>query len=161
MDRLAKLQFLGPLTLFLAVVAAESASYFLAAYPTSETLWYINLKLFGIFQQSHYVLSDFVAIPNAQFILIAMPIFMVACYGIIRNQTLPLAIASNLSFLYAAFLALSWYRIERLPSLLASLAPNAMPSGPTLYTLSVLLGASLVSSVVSHLIYFYAIRARA
>ena len=161
MTRLGQLQLLGPVASFLAVVAAESAAYALAAIPTSETLWYVNLKLFGIFQKSHYVVSDFIAVPASQLVFIALPIFALACYGSARNRTLPLAIASNLSFVYASFLAFSWFRIERLPLLQASLAPIAIPSGATLFTLSVLLGCSLLSFVVSHLLYLCRICAKA
>jgi hypothetical protein len=161
MNRPATLQLLGPLTLFLMGLAAESAAYALAADPTSETLWYVNLKLFGVFQRSHYVLSDFLGVPWSQFIVVTLPIFVIAGYGYVRRRMLPLAVASNLSLLYALFLGFSWYRIERPPSLLASLAPIAIPSGSTLSMLSVLLGASLVSFVVSHLVYFRAIRAEA
>src|SRR5437588_481729 len=119
MQRLARRQTLGPAVLFLARVAGESAVDALAAMPTSETLWYLNLRLFGIFQRSHYLLSDFIRIPASQLILIALPIFVVACYGFIRNRKLPLAIASNLSFTYASFLVFSWYRVELLPSVQA------------------------------------------
>jgi len=161
MTRLGRLQLLGPVASFLAVVAAESAACALAAVPTSETLWYVNLTLFGIFQKSHYVVSDFIAVPASQLLFIALPIFALACYGSARNRTLPLAIASNLSFVYASFLAFSWYRIERLPLLQASLAPIAIPSGATLFTLSVLLGCSLLSFLVSHLLYLCRICAKA
>ena len=93
-----------------------------------------------------------IPVPGAQLIFVALPILAIACYGVIRGRTLPLAIASNFSFLYAAFLVFSWYRIERPPSLQASLAPIAIPSGPTLYTLSILVGCSLLSFLVSHLL---------
>ena len=92
MPRLVKLQLLGPLTVFIAVLAAETAVCALAANPTSETLWYINLKLFGIFQKSHYIMSDLTTVPGSQLIFIALPIFATSCYGVFRNQTLPLAI---------------------------------------------------------------------
>jgi hypothetical protein len=161
MNRPAALQLLGPLTLFLAGLAAASAAYALTVHPASETLWYVNLKLFGIFQRGNYVLSDFIGAPWSQFVVVTLPIFLMAGYGYVRRRMLPLAVASNLSLLYAVFLGFSWYRIERPPSLLASLAPIAIPSGSTLSMLSVLLGASLVSVVVSHLVYFRAIRAEA
>jgi hypothetical protein len=161
MNRPAALQLLGPVTLFLACLAAESAAYALAAHPASETLWYVNLNLFGVFQRSHYVLSDFIAVPCAQLVVIALPIIVMAGYGYLRERPLLLAIAGNLSLVYAVFLGFSWYRIERPPSLLASAAPIAIPSGPTLSTWSVLLAASLVSCVVSHLVYFRAIRTKA
>jgi hypothetical protein len=105
-------------------------------------------------------LSDFIPLPCAQLVVITLPIILMADYGYLRERPLLLAIASNLSLVYAVFLGFSWYRIERPPSLLASSAPIAIPSGSTLSTLSVLLAASLVSFVVSHLVYFRAIRAK-
>ena len=56
-----------------------------------------------------------IPVPGAQLIFVALPILAIACYGVIRGRTLPLAIASNFSFLYAAFLGFSWYRIEGPP----------------------------------------------
>ncbi len=161
MNRLAKLQLLGPLALFLAVLAAESAVYALAVAPRSEWLWYVNLKLFVIFQRSHYILSDLTTVPGSQLIFIALPIFVAACYGFIRGRALPLALASNLSFAYAAFLLVSWNMVEKTASLQASLAVIVIPSGASFYTLSILLGCSVLSFVVSHLLYVYAIRAKA
>ena len=53
MNRLYKLQFLGPLTLFVATLSAELAARALAHAPASETFWYLNLRVFGLFQRSH------------------------------------------------------------------------------------------------------------
>jgi hypothetical protein len=161
MNRPAALQLLGPVTLFLAGLAAEGAAYALATHPASAILWYVNLNLFGIFQRSYYVLSDFIPVPCAQLVVIGLPIIVMAGYGYLRERPLLLAIASNLGLVYEVFLGFSWYWIERPPSLLASSAPIAIPSGSTLSTLSVLLAASLVSFVVSHLVQFRAIRAKA
>jgi hypothetical protein len=161
MHRLARLQILGPLAVFFASAGAESAAYALAVDPSSETLWYVNLGLFGVFRQSHYVLSDHASMPGAQLVLIALAIFATAVFALIRERRLALAIASNLSLLYAAFLAFSWYRIVRLPFLQVSSAPVAIPIGPTLCTLSIVLGCALLSFFVSHLLYVAAIRAEA
>src|SRR6266576_1233195 len=151
MNRLAKLQLIGPLALFLTVASAEWAVYALAQDPTSELLWYINLKLFGIFQRSHYVLSDVTTVPASQLIFIALPIFLMACYGLARKRALALAIASNLSFMYAGFVFVSWNVIEK-SSLQASLSLMVIPSDAGRYTLAILFSSSLVSFVVSHLL---------
>src|SRR5262245_29276460 len=103
MSRMVKLQLIGPIVIFLTVAAAECAVYALAQDPTSELLWYVNLKLFGIFQRAHYVLSHVTTIPGSQFLFVALPIFAMACYGLMYRRSLALALASNLSFAYAAF----------------------------------------------------------
>src|SRR3954454_16286741 len=100
MNRLAKFQLLGPVAWFLTVLAAEISVCALSLMPSSEALWFINVKLFLIFQRTYYIFSDVTGIPATQ-LLVALPISLLACYGFIRKQTLPLAVASNLSFCYA------------------------------------------------------------
>jgi|SRR5882757_2149017 len=160
MNRLAKLQLIGPCALFVAVLAAELATFALTQDPTSELVWYINLKLFGIFQRAHYILSDVTVLPASQLVFIAAPILALACYGFRRKQTLSLALASNLSFVYAGFLLYSWGASQRV-TMQVSLSPILVPSGPGLYTLLVILACSLLSFVVSHLNYVRTIRAKA
>src|SRR5258708_22780471 len=108
MNRLFKLQFLGPLALFVATACAELAARALSYAPGSEILWFVNLRLFGIFQRSYGVLSGFVAIDGFQLFGIALPIFLLACLGLAARSRLPIALASHLSLAYAAFLLLSW-----------------------------------------------------
>ena len=63
MNRLFKLQFLGPFALFSATLCAELAARALQYAPSSELLWFINLRMFGIFQrEATAVLSYFVPI---------------------------------------------------------------------------------------------------
>lgn len=164
MTRLAKIQLIGPLTLFLAVLGAETAAAALTYAPTSETLWFINLKLFGLFQRCHYVLSSHVDIQYLQ-LFIALPLFVIACLGLVFKNRLLLPVASNLSFIYVCFAAYAWYLVES-PSHAASLtdqiyqpAMMIMPTGPDLWMFLVLLCASLISFVASHLFYIRAVRA--
>jgi hypothetical protein len=159
MSRLAKLQLIGPLALFLSVLAAETAAYALSVLPSSKMLWFLNMELFLIFQRSQYLMGDLTTVPGAQLILFALPILLTACYGCWCGRALALALASNLSFAYVAFLLVSWNVIQNV-SRQTSVALVAIPSGPPLYTLSVLLGCSLPSLLVSHLLYFSAIRDR-
>ena len=65
MIRLFKLQFLGPLVVFVTTLCAELAARALAYDPSSELLWFVNLRLFGIFQRSYSVLGDAVRISRA------------------------------------------------------------------------------------------------
>lgn len=158
MTRLFKLQFLGPMALFIATLSAELAVGALAYAPSSELLWFVNLKMFGIFQRSYYLLSDVIAFPGLQLFGIALPLFLLACYGLVAKQRLALAVASNLSFGYAALLLYAWQIPGLPPATQASLGPVAVPTGAGFYVLIVILGTSLVSSAISHLIYLRAAR---
>jgi hypothetical protein len=48
MNRLFKLQFLGLLALFVAILCAELAARALSYAPGSEILWFGNLRMFTI-----------------------------------------------------------------------------------------------------------------
>src|SRR6478752_3683522 len=104
MNRLFKLQFLGPLALFVATLCAELAARALSNAPGSEVLWFVNLRMFGIFQRSYAALPESFAIEGFQLMGIALPILLLACYGLAARCRLPSAVASHLSFAYAAFL---------------------------------------------------------
>jgi hypothetical protein len=163
MMRLAKLQVVGPVCLFVAVLGAEGAAWALSHSPSSEILWFVNLRVFGIFQKSHYLLSSHVGIQYLQFFIV-MPMFVTACLGLVFNCRPLLPLASNLSFLYVAFLAYAWYLVESSPQA-ASLATASyhsaimtMPSGSDLCMFMALLAAALPSFAASHIAYFRAVR---
>jgi hypothetical protein len=156
MNRLFKLQFLGPLALFVATLSAELAARALSYAPGSEALWFVNLRLFGIFQRSYGVLREFVPIEGFQLFGIALPIFVLACVGLVGKSRLPIALASHLSLAYAAFLLLSWQPGVRTTQ--ASLGPIAVPPGAGLYVLAGILGTCMLSFAISHLLYLRAVR---
>jgi hypothetical protein len=157
MNRLTKLQLIGPLVLFAAVLAAEMAVYALSKFPSSALLWYLNLEVFGFFQRSYYVLDSRFGLPGFDLFFVAIPLLILGCVGIMCRQRLLLAISSNLSFVYAALLIYSWMQMQ--PRVLqASLDTIALPAGPDLYLVGVLLGASLLSFCISHFVYFRAVR---
>src|SRR5690349_22550927 len=108
MDRIFKLQFLGPLALFVATLCAELAACGLEYAPGSEFLWFVNLRMFGIFQRSFALLSEVIPISGFQLFGIALPIFALASFGLFAKSRLPLALATHLSAAYAAFLVISW-----------------------------------------------------
>jgi hypothetical protein len=163
MNRLFKLQFLGPLALFVATLSAEVAARALEYAPSFEFLWFINLRMFGIFQRSHallgYVASDlgYVASDGFQLFGIALPIFALACLGLASRSRLSLALATHLSVGFAAFLVLSW-QIGSPATRQASLGPIAVPTGAGFYVLATVVGACLLSFVLSHLVYLHAVR---
>ena len=168
MNRLGKLQLVGPATLMVAILASESAARALAYAPTSETLWYINLNIFGLFQKTRYYLYDYIPydlrnylpVVSAQLFFVIVPIFLVACLGLAFRKRLLVAVASNLSFVCTASLLFLWYTDER-QSQEASLVIVGALRGPNLYLLATLLGASLLSFLVSHLLYIREYRNRA
>ncbi|WP_024516326.1 hypothetical protein [Bradyrhizobium sp. Tv2a-2] len=157
MNRLFKLQFLGPFALFAATLCAELAARALEYDPGSELLWFINLRIFGIFQRSHAMLSGFVAIDGFQFFGLALPMFLLACLGLVAKSRLPFTVATHLSAAYAGFLVLSWQ--AGVPTTTqASLVSIAVPSGAGLYLMTTILGSCLLSFAVTHLLYFRAVR---
>jgi hypothetical protein len=164
MNRLFKLQFLGPLALFAAALSAELAARALQYAPSSELLWFINLKMFGIFQRSDAVLSYFVPIDGFQLFGLALPIFALACFGLAAKSRVPFTIATHLSVVYAWFLIISWQMF--VPNVTqASLGPitippgfGAVPSGVGLYVMATILGTCLLSFAITHLLYLRAVR---
>jgi hypothetical protein len=153
MNRLFRLQFLGPLALFTAALCAELAARALQYAPTSEILWFVNLRIFGIFQRSDALLSWVVEMDGFQFYGIVLPIFLLACLGLATKTRLPFTVATHCSVVYAALLVFAWQ--AGVPATRqASLVPIAVPTGPGLYLMAILLGTCLLSFVVTHLIYF-------
>jgi hypothetical protein len=157
MNRLFKLQFLGPLALFAATLCAELAARALQYAPSSELLWFINLRVFGIFQRSYAMLSYSGAIDGFQFFGVALPIFGLACFGLAAKSRLSFTVATHLSAAYAGFLVISWQ--AGVPTITqASLGPIAVPSGVGLYVMATILGTCLLSFAITHLLYFCAVR---
>lgn len=152
MIRLFKFQFLGPLTLFVATLSAELAARALEFAPASETLWYLNLKVFGLFQRSHAALSGYVDIAGFQLFGIALPIFLLACVGLKVRSRFPLAMSTQFSVGYAAFLLSSWQTAGS-STAQASLRWIAVPTGEGLYLLAVIFGAALLSCALTHVLY--------
>jgi hypothetical protein len=149
------------------IAAAEAAAYALAQKPSSAFAWYLNLEVFGLFQRSHYVLSDRFAIPYFQLFGVALPILFLACFGAARRRPLMVAAASNLSLIYALFLAGAWHLVET-PALVAASLDSSrlyaalswsaltLSSGPHVLVLLAMLIPCLYSSAASHLFYLRA-----
>lgn len=152
MNRLTKLQFLGPLALFAAVLCAELAAHALRYAPSSEFLWFVNLKMFGIFQRSDALLSYFVPVDGFQFFGVALPIFLIACFGLAAKSRPLFTVATHLSVAYAGFLVLAW-QVGAPTVRQASLSTIAVPSGIGLYVMATILGACLLSFAITHLLY--------
>src|SRR3954447_13809883 len=157
MNRLLKLQFLGPCALFAATVCAELAARALQYFPNSGLLWFVNLRMFGIFQRSDALLSYLVPIDGFQLFGLALPIFMFACFGFAAKSRPMFTIATHLSAVYAGFLVLSW-QVGVPTTTQASLGPIVVPPGPGLFVMATIVGTCLLSFAITHLLYFQAVR---
>jgi len=159
MGQWPKLQLIGPIALFCAILAAEAAVCALGQSPSSEVLWYINVGLFVAFQKSHYILSSYVNFPYFQLFGIALPVLVLALVGVAAKKQLLLAISSNLSFVYAFFLVYCWFYVvgaSRTASMVAIVTPDRLD----LYVYLLMLGSSLISFFISHIVYLGGMRAR-
>jgi len=152
MPRLFKLQFLGPFVLFLATLSAELAARALAYKPSSETLWYLNLEVFRLFQRSHSVLAAYIDVDGFQLFGIALPIFALACAGLVMRSRLPLAMSAQFAVGYAVFLLFAWQGPAQ-STVQASLRVISVPSGDHFYMIVAILGSCLFSCVISHVFY--------
>ncbi len=146
-------QLWGPVTLFGVLAVADGAARGLERAPSSEWLWYINLKWFGMFQESHYALTTVLRAGHyEQFLFVALPLLVCAGLAAVFKRTLLLAASSNLAFVYAILVALGWFR-ARAP-LQASLSEQFSTSANwELIVLAALISLCLLSFVVSHLAY--------
>jgi hypothetical protein len=151
MKRSVALQLLGPVALFAALAVSDLVALALDRAPSSEWLWYFNLKWFGMFQQSHYSFRSIFG-GGAQLLFVAAPMLAVAGLGVVFRRTLLLAASSNLTFAYVVFAALSWIRAKA--PLQASLSAQYVISANSETILLAALGTlCLLSFAVSHIIY--------
>src|SRR5882757_2207467 len=160
MPRHAKLQMIGPAAVFVALLAAESAAHALAAYPSSRALWSANLQLFCIFRRSHDVFSTYartyVDVAYFQIVCIGLPLLLTAAYGMFFRRRFALALASTLSFGYVALVLSAAYVSDASLRHGPFVAARVLSLGDCLAAL--LLGASLLSLIVSHMSYLQACR---
>jgi hypothetical protein len=157
MKRLAKFQIIGPATIFVAVCSGELAVAALARWPSSELLWQANLEWFHAFQKSSYALSVFGTIRYAQLGLVAFPLIAMALGGIALRRPLVLAVASNLSLVYASFVLYADYLYDQ-AGREASISILTTYSNPDVVLCFVLVAASFLGFVDSHLYYIRAVR---
>ena len=162
MNHLFKLQLLGPFALFAATLCAELAARALQYAPSSELLWFINLRMFGVFQRSYAMLlnlSEVVPIYGFQYFGLALPIFVfvLACFGLAAKSRPLFTVATHLSAAYAGLLVLAW-QVGSPTVKQASLGTIAVPPGVGLYVMATILGTCLLSFAITHLLYFRIVR---
>ena len=146
------LQLLGPISLFGVMAMAEGAAYALSCAPSSEWLWYFNLKWFALFQQSQYGLEAALG-GGAQILVVGTPLLLLAGLGVASRRTLLLATSSNLTLAYVVFAVLSWARAKA--PLQASLPVQYVVSSSNSEVIPLVALASLclLSFAVSHVTY--------
>jgi hypothetical protein len=156
MNRLAKLQLIGPLAVFVAALAAEFAAAALARWPSSEMLWRVNLEWFRAFQKSSYVLSGYEITNHSQFWIIASPLIAISFCGIVLKRPLLIAAGSNLSLVYTSFVLYVAYLYEQ-PWRMVSLSLVNILSDPNFVLCFLLVATSFLSFAVSHFVYIRAV----
>jgi len=148
-----KLQLAGPIGVIAAVGCAECGARALAYWPSSPLLWYVDLEVFRPLQYTFATANDRLAFGDlAQTLCVVTPLLALICIGLITRRNFPLALASNLSFVFSAALLYGSYVAER-PTAGVLHDPSALWAPSFFLALSILLTAFL-SSAISHRAYW-------
>lgn len=94
----------GPLLVVGVVASAQCGAYALNTWPQSALLWYLNLEVFRPVQYSFFIGADLDPTGLSQAFAVMTALLALICTGSVGKMRLPLAIASNLSFLYSVVL---------------------------------------------------------
>ena len=141
----------GPLLVIAVVASAQCGAYALSLWPRSVLLWYLNLEVFRPFQYSLFA-SDRVDPSGMGPFCIVIALALLVGAGSMGKSRLPLAIASNLSFLYSIALLCGSY-VANNPALAVNIKFNAL-WGPSLILVVVVMLAAFVSSASAHRAYW-------
>jgi len=142
----------GPLLAIGVVASAQCSAYALATWPHSALLWYLNLEVFRPVQYSFFIGADLDPTGLSQALCVVAALLALICTGSVGKIRLPLAIASNLSFLYSVVLLYGFYAAND-PALSIVIDVNALWAPSFALVLAVLLAAA-VSSVSAHRAYW-------
>jgi hypothetical protein len=151
MVRNEKLELAGPFSVIGGIACAELGAYALAIWPTSTFLWYLNLEIFRAFRHSFDGLNivEWVGMDGlTQSIWVAIPLLGLVSVGLIVKLRLPLAIASNLSLIYSAFLLFGTCTGNQ-PATEFGIDLSRLVSPSGFFAATILL-ASILSSTISH-----------
>jgi hypothetical protein len=148
-----KLQLAGPIGVIAAVVCAECGAHALAYWPSSSLLWYVDLEVFRPLQYTFAAANERLALGDlAQTLCVVTPLLALISIGLITGRKFPLALASNLSFLFSAALLYGSYLAD-CPVAGTNNELSTLWAPSFLLALSVLLAAFL-SSAASHRAYW-------
>jgi hypothetical protein len=148
-----KLQLVGPIGVIAALVCAECGAHALAYWPSSPLLWYVDLEIFRPLQYGFAAANERLALGDvAQTLCAVAPLLACVCIGLITGRRFPLALASNLSFVYSGALLYGSYLADY-PAAGTHYPLSALWAPSFFLALSVLL-AAFISSAVSHRAYW-------
>jgi hypothetical protein len=150
-----RLQLLGPLCLIAAFVCAELSARALGNWPASSFLWYVNLELFRLFRETPDTVAGtqwLNAVGLTPPIAMALALGALICFGVVARNRLPLAIASNFSFIYSACISYGSF-VASDPAATSGTRLAALCSPSVALAMAVLL-ASILSSTISHRSYW-------
>jgi hypothetical protein len=142
----------GPLLVIGVVASAQCGAYALDAWPHSALLWYLNLEVLRPVQYSFFTGEGVDATGTTQAFCVILGLLALICIGSFGKIRLPLAIASNLSFLYSVVLLYGFYAANN-PALAVTIKLSAL-WGPSFVVVSVVVLAALVSSASAHRVYW-------
>jgi len=148
-----KIQLAGPIGVIAAVAGAECGAHALAYWPSSPLLWYVDLAVFRPLQYTFAAANERLAFGDfAQTLCVVTPLLALICIGLITGRKFPLALASNLSFVFSAALLYGSYLAD-CPVAGTTNGLSTLWAPSFLLALSVLLAAFL-SSAASHRAYW-------
>jgi hypothetical protein len=134
------------------IASAQCGAYALDTWPQSVLLWYLNIELFRPVQYSFFIGADLDPTGLSQAVGVVTALVVLICAGSVVKMRLPLAIASNLSFLYSVILFYGFYAANN-PARAVGIDLNTLWAPSFALVLVVLLGA-VVSSVSAHRAYW-------
>jgi hypothetical protein len=143
---------LGPLAVVAVLASAQCGAYALDAWPRSMVLWYLNLEVFRPVQYSLFMADGVDPTGVGQAFGVVLALLALICSGLFGKARLPLAIASNLSFLYSVVLLYGLYA-ARNPALEVSVKLGAL-WGPAFVVVLLVVLAAFVSSASAHRAYW-------
>ncbi len=147
----------GSLTVVGAFAASEVSAAYLQAHPASPFAWYLNLELFGPFEQARSAASPlrFVFAPDSLAWALAAILAVLAARAL--RLRFGVALLANLAFVGAVALAHAW-SLDGTAQRSASLGPSTFRVGDDGVLVGLLLASSFVAFALSHLSFVGAIR---
>jgi hypothetical protein len=142
----------GPLLVVTVVVSAQCGAYALNAWPRSALLWYLNLEVFRPVQYSFLIGNGLDVTGASQAFCLVLAFLVLIGSGLFGKTRLPLAIASNLSFLYSVVLLYGFYAANS-PALPVDIRLSAL-LGPSFALVTAVVLTALVSSASAHRAYW-------
>ena len=156
MTKALDLQTCGSCVVIGAFAGSETAASVLEAYPGSPLAWYVNLRIFRIFEMARVETSPLHVLFQPHSLVAALvALGLVVLVRIVRFR-LAVALFANLSFVAALALAHAWSRGGP-PARTASLDLVLREQGSDLALVAIVLAAATVAFVTSHLCFLDAI----